>query len=318
MGRVDPDYHFSVVVYYVEQKVAKNLLEIYQAISGFVVKTQPIISDVFQRLKMMESLPFGKMKSYVLRNSVRDDLSEAQGCLNLYENTCAKVQGHLDAMSSRMNIEDFLKEYGIVDDNLPSQIRMFRKEVELEWTASYGPIIDKLERASKYLHHMKDLLIKEVEILSDLPNHNMFEGVERNQDVWEMFLAERETFLELQKVVKFSNEERNLFVQKMEYQIEQTRVAYRALINIVDKNLQEDLTNAENNLRKAMVLLEYQLGIAFFLQALPKIFLVKAAGGFFNFFNRDKNLTNSALTMREKVLDYFGDSIAPNVAKQFS
>ena len=198
-----PAYNYGLLTKFVEGNVQNRIKILYEHINEFIQYNAPILEDIQQRLNIINSIPFGKLKRSIIENGLRSDYEGSKKSLNIYNRAFGKVDLYLGLMTSNFKLPQFL-----IENNIPKEeIIFFQKELQLYWQETYGYHIDHLERCVKILDTLRRILEEEVKLLEKIPQETYLSALEESELLRELFQQERNAFWELVETAELQQQE---------------------------------------------------------------------------------------------------------------
>ena len=90
-----PAYNYGLITKFVEGNVQNRIKILYEHINEFIQYNAPILEDIQQRLNIINSIPFGKLKRSIIENGLRSDYEGSKKSLNIYNRAFGKVDLYL-------------------------------------------------------------------------------------------------------------------------------------------------------------------------------------------------------------------------------
>ncbi|MDP3729015.1 MAG: hypothetical protein Q8R18_06220 [bacterium] len=294
-----PKYAYTAISNYVEGNVGNRIIEIYKHLDRFIGENGPVIEDIQQRTRIMDNLPFGKLKRSIIEDSLRNDLTSAKKGLAIYNRIYGRTDLYLGLMTSNFKLPEFLK-----NNNIPAdQISYFQSELQLYWEATYGLHLNHLERCKIILDKLRNILYQEVKFLEKIPQESYLIAVDDNDILRALFQEERNTFWLLAQTAQMKTEETNQLKNIVKTQIQKTQVEVKAFANIVKSGVGKDIEASRTLLEKSIITLTYLIGALKIISEIPKTFKKKVLLNIFNRVTDEERLSNSGKVLLAEAIE---------------
>tara|TARA_Y100000310_G_C20528774_1_gene737410 strand:+ start:154 stop:1089 length:936 start_codon:yes stop_codon:yes gene_type:complete len=237
---------------FVEHKGQKYIPLMFQELEKFIRENGPIIEDIHQRIKIRNVTQFGKLTGDILEKGLRYELKDAQNGLAIYKNTIEKISGYLTVMlDSNYSAQQFLKDqYGISVE----YSSLFAKDLKLQWSATYGLLLDRLKIIVGKIAVMHRYLEMQVELYLKLETPNSFiHAIHEEEEIQKIFRMERDAYKRVVNLTKLSTHEVGQIRNVMAAQAHHLKEMLITHLQIIKSGSKDELAASEDRIEKALV-----------------------------------------------------------------
>lgn len=238
---------------FVEHKGQKYLPLMFFELEKFITANGPIIEDIHQRIKIRNQTLFGKVTGDFLEKTLRKEISDAKSGLAVYKNTLEVVSNYLTRMlDSKYSAQQFLQDqYGISIENSS----FFAEDLQLQWTATYGLLLDRLRQIIAKVAIMHKCLDMEIKLYNQLEHQpqSFVHAINDEEELQNWFKLERDSYRKAVDLIKLSTHEVGQIQNVMAAQAHHLKEMLITHLHIIQTGMKDDLVESEDRIEKALV-----------------------------------------------------------------
>jgi hypothetical protein len=284
---------------YLSGRMNKLILSIYKRMNIFIRMNSVIIEDVYNRVKMMRKMEYGKITREFMAASLRDDQVEVDKSKKLYARIIQSIEFSMVNLNSSYNLGQFLRDNGVP----PGQVRIEAQMLRDLWQKCYGTHLARIEKMKTLLAEMKGELENQENKLVVVGKTSFLEGIYEHQQINDSFERERAMFWEFVKISRVTRAEQKQMENLLGAQIIKVQAHFKAVRGIMDRDLQVDLQE-RNLMERQVVRLTYTLGAVALLADVPDEMLKRGIGGPLDWLlgRKKKGLSESGTMLRNQLV----------------